>query len=383
MKKHFAVLASLCVALGVSAQVSTSDIPADYWEKFEANYKQYDSWWEVDDQTQNVKALTGLTPKNGMKVAEGSISNNAYTITTEGDVFLVHYEKTGQWEKFGLSWMYWAYPSGCESDNWQLVNPITGEDWADGKDCHRTAKGYSVDFSEPTNRMISFKYQAISAISIQLRVDLWDIKGRKTTRHGSFKVPTEPNSTYDPTLEKNWKEVCILFATEEEDGVQEELGDDIWDGFVLNDGFTGPLADGDNSWFNGVQMPTDKAPESLNILLDTTRIIGVEIYINDDKAKSSDAEANIYDLYIKDLTIGNLEKNKDSVEDFHNQEAISVVEGSELEIVDGVVYSEGKIEVLDILGKTVKSAKEQLDIKDLPAGIYFIKAAEGVARFVK
>ncbi|MBP5582418.1 MAG: hypothetical protein J6X43_00480, partial [Bacteroidales bacterium] len=125
MKKGLMILASLCVSFGVSAQIG--EIPTDYWEKFEQNYEQYDAWWNVDDQTQNVKALTGLTPENGMKVAEGSISNNAYTITTDGDVFNVHYEKTSQWEKFGLSWMYWAYPAGCESDNWQLVNPITGE----------------------------------------------------------------------------------------------------------------------------------------------------------------------------------------------------------------------------------------------------------------
>ena len=59
------------------------------------------------------------------------------------------------------------------------------------------------------------------------------------------------------------------------------------------------------------------------------------------------------------------------------------MEGNALEIVDGVVYSEGRIEVLDILGKTVKAGKEELNIKDLPAGIYFIKAAEGTARFIK
>lgn len=93
------------------------------------------------------------------------------------------------------------------------------------------------------------------------------------------------------------------------------------------------------------------------------------------------ADENIYDLYIKDLTVGNATKNQ--AENFQNQEAISVVEGNALEIVDGIVYSEGRIEVLDILGKTVKAGKEELSIKDLPAGIYFIKAAEGTARFIK
>jgi len=375
MKKGLMIFASLCVSFGVSAQIG--EIPADYWEKFEQNYEQYDAWWNVDDQTQNVKALKGLTPENGMKVTEGD--KYGYTVTTEGDVFNVHYEKTKQWQKFALSWMYWTY-SACESDNWQLVNPITGEQWADGKDCHRTAKGYSIDFSEPTNRMISFKYQAVSSLIMDIRVDLWDIKGRKTTRSGSYKFTADRSATYAPSVPQQWNEVCILFASNDDEGVEEELGDDIWEGLIQNEKYIGPLSDGNNSWFNGVQMPSE-APESLKLLLDSSRIIGVEIYINDEKAPSSMADENIYDLYIKDLTVGNATKYQ--AEDFQNQEAISVVEGNALEIVDGVVYSEGRIEVLDILGKTVKAGKEELSIKDLPAGIYFIKAAEGTARFIK
>lgn len=173
MKKVLLLTATIGFALSVSAQ--QTDIPNTYWKDFEANYDEYDSWWEVDDQTKNVKALTGLTPTNGMKIDKSSISNNAYTITTEGDVFQIHYVKTSDYEKFGFSWMDWAYPE-CDADNWQLVNPLTGEDWGAGKDCHRTAKGYSIDFSDPANRLVSFKYQAKGDAAINLRVDLWDIK---------------------------------------------------------------------------------------------------------------------------------------------------------------------------------------------------------------
>ena len=49
MKKGLMIFASLCVSFGVSAQIG--EIPADYWEKFEQNYEQYDAWWNVDDQT--------------------------------------------------------------------------------------------------------------------------------------------------------------------------------------------------------------------------------------------------------------------------------------------------------------------------------------------
>ena len=84
MKKVLLFASAIGFALSVSAQ--QTDIPNTYWKDFEANYDEYDSWWEVDDQTKNVKALTGLTPTNGMKIDKSSISNNAYTITTEGDV---------------------------------------------------------------------------------------------------------------------------------------------------------------------------------------------------------------------------------------------------------------------------------------------------------
>lgn len=376
MKKFFSIFATLCVALGVSAQQTT--IPSDYWAKYEADYETYDSWWDVDDQTKNVKALKGLTPNNGMKIDPSSISNNAYTITALGDdVFKVEYVKTTDYEKFGFSWMEWAY-SECANDNWQLVNPITGEAWGEGENCHRTAKGYSVDFSDPGNRIVSFKYQAISNVSVSLRVDLWDIKGRKTTKTGQvFADNVEKVNTYEPSVEKQWKECTMAFVDFfEHEEVEEELETKIETDFV-NSLTSTPLADGHNTWFNGIQFSSEP-PESLSLLLDTSRIIGVEMYINCDKKEAGD----LVELYIKDLCVGNT-ITRDDIEEYQGPQAVEVVEGNSVEIVEGVVYSEGRIEVLDILGKVVKTAKEELSIKDLPTGIYFIKTAEGTARFVK
>ena len=371
MKKNLLFITGLCLTLGVSAQQTS--IPANYWTSFEANYEEYDSWWDVDDQTKNVKALVGLTPKNGMKVAEGSISNNAYTITTEGDIFKILYEKTTNYEKFGLSWMEWAYPAECASDNWQLVNPITGEAWADG--CHRTAKGYSIDFSDPANRMISFKYQAPGTGSLNLRVDLWDIKGRKTTKEGYICTDDmERNSNYTPNDEKSWHDFAILYADFESDteGALSEL-DDYADGYfyaTLNNG--GKLADGNNTWWNGIQF--DDQP-TFPLYLDPSRIIGMEVYINCDQTTKQS-----YEIYIKDLVVGNTLTRHDE-EEFT---AIPTISGNaEVEIVDGVVYSEGRIVVFDILGQVVKSAKSELSVKELPTGVYFIQTAEGTVKFVK
>jgi len=373
MKKGFLCIASLFLGLGVSAQVGT--IPSNYWTLFEANYAQYDAWWEVDDQTQNVTALTGLTPTNGMQVEASSISNNAYTITTDGDVFKVHYVKTKDYEKFGLSWMKWEYPAeDCGSDNWQLVNPITGEAWANN--CHRTAKGYSIDFSDPANRIVSFKYQAVSDVAVNLRVDLWDIKGRKTTRKGYITTDNlDKTNNYVASDENAWQPFAILYANIDSDPESklEEL-------YYYNDSIpffgtsSDTLADGNNTWWNGIQFPSQP---NFNLLLDTSRIIGLEIYINCVGTTAGETT----DLYIKDLTVGNTITRTGATE---YSTGIPTVEGNkEVEITNGIVYSNGKIVVLDILGQPIKSAKNELKVSDLPAGIYFIQTPEGTVKFVK
>lgn len=371
MKKGLSLFAGICLTIGVSAQVGT--IPENYWTLFEADYATYDSYWNVDDQTHNVKGLTGLTPKNGMKVEESSISNNAYSITTDGDVFQVHYEKTTSYEKFGLSWMEWAYPENCGSDNWQLVNPITGEAWAD--DCHRTAKGSSVDFTDPANRVVYFKYQALGDGPISLRVDLWDVKGRKTTKEGYICADElEKTSKYVPTDEKAWQECAILYADPDNDP-NDSLAE--LDDYITNSYFygysTGVHADGNNTWWNGIQFASQP---TFPLYLDMSRIIGLEIYINCDVTTKGQTS----DIYIKDLTVGNTLTRNEAEE----YTGIETVEGnSEIEIVNGVIYSKGAIEVLDILGQRVKYAKEELNVNDLPAGVYFIKTQEGTAKFSK
>ena len=373
MKKGFLCIASLFLGLGVSAQVGT--IPSNYWTLFETNYAQYDAWREVDDQTQNVTALTGLTPTNGMQVEASSISNNAYTITTDGDVFKVHYVKTKDYEKFGLSWMKWEYPAeDCGSDNWQLVNPITGEAWANN--CHRTAKGYSIDFSDPANRIVSFKYQAVSDVAVNLRVDLWDIKGRKTTRKGYITTDNlDKTNNYVASDENAWQPFAILYANIDSDPESklEEL-------YYYNDSIpffgtsSDTLADGNNTWWNGIQFPSQP---NFNLLLDTSRIIGLEIYINCVGTTAGETT----DLYIKDLTVGNTITRTGATE---YSTGIPTVEGNkEVEITNGIVYSNGKIVVLDILGQPIKSAKNELKVSDLPAGIYFIQTPEGTVKFVK
>ncbi len=376
MRKGATIIASLFFAMGLSAQQTS--MPTNYWTEYESNYELYDSWWEVDDQTTNVQGLRGLTPGNGLIMEPDA----AYKITSEGadnEIIHINYVKTKDYEKFGLSWLNWAY-SACSNDNWQLVNPLTGENWAEGENCHRTAKGYSVDFSDPANRIVSFKYQLKSDDIVKLRVDLWDIKGRKTTKSGYICTDElEKVSIVSVTNEKQWQDFTIIYTDEFNEAAYSELEEEFDNGYFY--GTTpGPLADGNNSWWNGLQLTTPQS--SLSLLLDSTRIIGLEMYINCDvTTKGQEA-----DLYIKDLTVGNvLTRNTEpgAIVDYVATAIETLDSNGELELVNGVVYSAGKIVVLDMLGQKVKSAKEQLDINDLPAGIYFIQAEEGTAKIVK
>lgn len=370
MKKVLLFASAIGFALSVSAQ--QTDIPSTYWKDFAENYELYDSWWEVDDQTQNVQALTGLTPKNGLQATETS-GNNSYSFETNDDVFHINYVKKKGYEKFELSWMNWAYPADCSEDNWQLVNPINGEPWGAGKDCHRTAKGYSIDFSDPANRIVSFKYQAQSEVSINLRVDICDIKGRKTTKEGLIRPDAlEKTSNIKLNDENAWQEFVIIYSDENDPKAYEEL-EEYFDNTYFYGTCSGVLADGNNSWFNGIAFPTEPG---FNIYLDDKRITGLEIYINDE----SDTKGQVCDIYIKDLTVGNL-ITRDNATEFT---AIPTVDAnSTVEITNGVVYSAGAITVFDVLGHKVKSGKEELSIKDLPAGFYFIQTAEGTTKFVK
>lgn len=394
MKKCVLLFTSFCLGLSSFAQDNEAEaalvsVGASYWQNwYDAttktiynsdkelcdNYLLWDSYWDVDDQTTNVQVLKGLTPKNGIVVEESSITNGtSYAISYDGDIIQAKSNKKEQYEKFGIRWMSWD----GECDNYQLVNPITGQKWANN--CHKTAKGYSVDFSEPANRMIQFQYQLVSSVEDPtIRVDLWDLKGRKSsvsdgnTVISHVKTVVEPNNTYLSTDPDSWHLFQAVFCDPYEVEELEEYAD-------LMVGTVGDICD-QAYWWNGVNFTINgkgyQAP--FNVLLDLEHIIGIEMYVNDELSAGNS------DLYIKDLVIGNnITRNTDNQTEYVPTAISTIDNSSEIEIVDGVVYSEGKIEVVDILGKTVKSAKQQLDVKDLPAGIYFIKTIEGTARFVK
>jgi len=385
MRKVFLCIASLCLGFGAFAQdLNEAEAALEtmgstvYWNNWETDYETWDSYWDVDDQTTNIQVLKGLSPANGVEVEPSSITDGtSYKITYDGEVLVAESNKKAQWEKFGIRWQYWD----GDCDNYQKVNPITGQKWTN--DCHKVAKGYSVDFSEPANRLVRFEYQLVSTVDDpSIRVDLWDIKGRKAsvsdglTVVSHIKTIVETNNTYLPNDPDSWYPFEAAFCDEGED---DELLGEEFDSYQFT---IGDICD-QAYWWNGVNFTIHgegyQAPSDLKLKLDLKHIIGLEFYVNDEETSGNST------LYIKNLVVGNnITRNTDAGEQTEFKPlATPTIQATEVEIVEGVVYSNGNIIVTNILGQTVKSGSKQLNIANLPEGIYFIQTQEGTVKFAK
>jgi len=309
MKKVFVCIASLCLGFGTFAQDNEAEAAlaamgsTAYWNNWKTNYELWDSYWDVDDQTTNVQVLKGLSPANGIEVEASSITDGtSYKISYSGEVLVAESNKKAQHEKFGIRWQYWD----GECENYQKVNPITGQKWMN--DCHKVAKGYSVDFSEPANRLVRFQYQLVSTVDDpSIRVDLWDVKGRKasvsdgSTVVSHIKTIVETNNTYLPSDEDSWHWFEGAFCDEGEDELSE--------GFDTYSWTIGDICD-QAYWWNGVNFTINgegyQAPVDVKLKLDLKHIIGLEIYVNDEESSGKSI------LYIKNLVIGNdITRNQD------------------------------------------------------------------------
>ena len=311
MKKVLLCIASLCLGFGGFAQDNEAEAAlvamgsTAYWNNWKTDYETWDSYWDVDDQTMNVQVLKGLSPANGLEVDPSSITNGtSYKIEYIGDVLAAESNKKGMFEKFGIRWQYW----GGYCENYQKVNPITGQKWTN--DCHKVAKGYSVDFSDPANRLVRFQYQLVSTVDDpSIRVDLCDVKGRKgTISDGStivshIKTIVETNNIYLPNDEDSWYWFEGAFCDE---GEADELLVEDFDSYSFT---IGDICD-QAYWWNGVNFTINgegyQAPADLKLKLDLKHIIGIDIYVNDEETSGKST------LFIKNLVIGNdITRNQD------------------------------------------------------------------------
>ena len=137
-------------------------------------FAQYDPEnWLVDDQTQNVTALTGLIKTNGYDTElSGQVitTTSPYTYSWETDeVVKISFTHPGgeNWNDFGFFTVQWEGDAAAS----KFMKDLNGDDQD-----YQTARGYTIDFTNAENRLISFDVQASAVLN--LRLDLKDIAGK-------------------------------------------------------------------------------------------------------------------------------------------------------------------------------------------------------------
>lgn len=238
---------------------------------------QYDpTIWQVADSTVNVQSITGLVPSNHYDetIPMLYVGSSDYELTWINDILQVDFlNPVGEgWADFGF--LFW-YPEGT-STNYFTKN-INGVDQE-----YAIIKGYSIDFTQPSNRTVSFKYQ--SDKNFNLRIDLKDIAGKMT--NASYPEMNldlvSTSTTVDLNNESLWKTVTYS-----------------WGGDINADIYTNNLGDMFSGAWLGVS--TSGKRDEIN-LIDSTSITGISFFI-DDANKGIDGEQKT--IYIKDLQIGN------------------------------------------------------------------------------
>lgn len=257
MKKHIVLIATSIVILSNS-------------------YAQYDpTIWQVEDSTVNVQSITGLAPSNHYDDELPMIFGSGwiYETTWIGDALQIDFTNPvgDNWTDFGF--LLW-YPEGTSTNYFtRNINGVEQD--------HNIIKGYSVDFTESSNRTVSFKYQATN--DLNLRIDLKDIAGKMTNgAHPTMSLGLLATST---TVDLNngslWKTVTYS-----------------WGGDATADIFTNNLEDlYSGSWLG---ISTTGIRDAINPI-DSTRITGISFVI-DDGSRGTDGEQKT--IYIKDVQIG-------------------------------------------------------------------------------
>jgi len=336
MKKGLlSIAAGLLISLGASAQ--------------------YDAdLWLVDDQTTNVLSITGITEANGF---DGEVSGptittgygDTYAYSWVGDALKIDFTNTqspNQWADFGFTLIQWEGNTGVEFM----------KDSVKADQDHDVARGWTVDFTDEANREVTFKVQADA--ELELRADLGDIAGKVSNNASPAVTVAATVGGVDVTDAAKWTTLTYSWG---------DNGEADASVAVMEDAYSG-------AWWD-ISYSTFTWKDAINPL-SPTQIARFMLTIDQGATGAVDDAKT---LYVKDLQIG-AAANPTIYEPFVN---ITTVEGGVLEVVDGVVYSEGTITVTGITGQVVLTAEGSLSISALPAGAYVITAAEGSAKIVK
>ncbi len=319
-------------------------------------FAQYDPEnWLVDDQTQNVIALTGLTKTNDYdtELSGQVITTTApYTYSWETDeVVKISFTHPGgdNWDDFGFFTVQWEGDAAAS----KFMKDLNGDDQD-----YQTARGYTIDFTDAENRLISLDVQA--SADLNLRIDLKDIAG-KTSNGASPKLNVNATAGgADIADVAKWTNVKYSW------------GGNLLGGGVIPDKSVDIMEDWYSGDWWGVKNEGIKDTENP---LSATQIAGFVLTIDDADQGNKDDQK---DLYIKNIVFG----NSDAPTSYSPWVNIETVEGNQVEVVNGVVYS-ATISVVNVLGQVIATAQGQFDISTLPAGVYSIVTAEGTAKIVK
>lgn len=234
-------------------------------------------------------------------------------------------------------------------------------------------RGYTVDFSNPTNAYLSFDYELeASEAAVSVQFDLIDILGRRanssaqrplsravgTISTGSGKITV----TWDPDAADY--DITAAAETDEDGQIYPELSED---GKLELFCKYSPDYHGIGNPAEGLDPLENRGDAEIAV----ERICGVAIAIYPDESQSTNTAT---------LKISNIKLGAGAV---LTPSGFKTAEGAELEVIGGVVYSAGKIVVTSITGQVVAIANGEFDTKSLKAGVYLIKAAEGTAKIVK
>ncbi|MDR1762291.1 MAG: hypothetical protein LBR55_07560 [Bacteroidales bacterium] len=367
MKRNlFTVAAGLLIGFGASAQ--------------DVNLYEYGDGWSVIDSTVSHKVMTGFTKANGLTSLEGGV------VDTDGDA-----------GSYDVSWnsndevVRIDYTKLSEADHYQSVNFMFIE-WNDCGDATRTekhasyttttdiasvveqeaeamvAKGNIVDFSDPGNAYISLQYRTPGySGAFNMRFDLRDISGRTTNGTNSNIM----SDSFEGTEE--WTN--LLFSWE---GNSDWLPTNYTTAEVDNNGKIVMYDQYSGDWF-GTTNPWS-ATEGKPLASD--KIVGFLVTLFD--GPSNGTMGNNISIEFRDIVLGNKELETPFVwESVDSPNGFKTVNGAELQVVNGVVYSAGQIVVTSITGQVVAVANGEFNTNSLTNGIYLIKAAEGTAKIVK
>lgn len=299
--------------------------------------------FEVDFRGQSLTAITGLNKANAtngiVNVAQGDRYNGSDWAADGITYKIIFNNSSGKKNYQNVSFDFARWIGGNE-DGSTTGNKFTK---ADGEaQNHDYVEGYTVDFTEPENRVVSFEAKA-NANGVPIRVDVCDLAGKTSNAD-------------NPHLNLSDEFVSYLFSW---GGDQDGEADASID--IVQDMYSG-------DW-HGIARPDDINSVAVDLKLTEISKIAITIYdgIEDDFTN--------VEVEIKNIQVGGGTTPKNV--------NVKTVSGNELKVIDGVIYSSGVITVTNIAGQVVKVANQSVSLASLPAGVLIISAAEGVAKIVK